>query len=102
MPSDLPQHGQSSNDLVVTLLITRFKPCDLTVAQGQVFGFSTSHSLAPQREAGTLHGLAHQLNHFCFRYAELDRDGIESGAIFPRHLDYTVDFFNGKRGDIFI
>jgi hypothetical protein len=88
--------------LLTAFLIGRLEADDRVLAQCQMFGLATADAATPELETGALHGLAHQFDHLRLRDAELGSDGIESGAVFPSHLDDAVDVVTRECGDAIV
>jgi hypothetical protein len=62
-----------------------------------MFRLSTGSSLAPHAERGGLDFGPHQVDNLSGCEAELSLDCIESGPIFPGHLDHPIDVGGRKR-----
>jgi hypothetical protein len=60
---------------------------ELRSPQSNVFGGAACHTFAPHPKGRGLHVPAHQGHYGRFVQSELDRDGLECGAVFPRHFD---------------
>ena len=88
MPLEAPviktERLELDRDSVISLVASRAETVGRTGAA--VLGTPASHSLAPGTKRAWLELGAHQSNHFSFRQAELELDGLERGAIFPGHF----------------
>ena len=65
------------------------------VALFGVLGGSVLDTLTPHFPTGEFHFLTHELDDIAFGHAEVELDGIESGSIFPCHLDDAIYFALG-------
>lgn len=82
----------------VAFLIGRFEADNRAFAQRQMLGLAPSHARAPEFKTRALHAVAHELDDLWFREAELNCNRIESGAIFPGHLNDTVNVISRELG----
>lgn len=62
----------------------------------EVLCFSSLHPLAPHPPGARFHVAAHDFDDFFLGYSELKFDGIEGGAVFPRHFNDAVEVALGK------
>jgi hypothetical protein len=60
-------------------------------AEGFVLGAAALHAPSPAPPTAGLQLAPHQRDDLRFAQAELRLDGIEGGAVFPRHFYYAVD-----------
>jgi hypothetical protein len=62
-----------------------------------MFRLATGRSLAPHAKRGSLHFGPHQVDNLSRCEAELSLDCIESGPIFPGHLNHPIYVGGRKR-----
>lgn len=84
IPRDLPLH-------------CAFKSRRFWVSQSQMFRGPALHPCAPFLPIAQGHLLPHQFNDLTFGQSKLKFDGLKRRAVFPSHLNDSVNFMFRKR-----
>ena len=58
-----------------------------------MFGDASGDALPPESEAGRFEGTAHVLDHLRFGEAGFFTNGVEAGAVMPRHPNKGIGSF---------
>lgn len=90
--------GLALTDFIIgdAFLARAFEVAHSEVAFFGVLGGSVLDTLAPHFPTGEFHFLTHKFDDIALGHAEVDFDGIESGSIFPCHLDDAIYFAFGQ------
>lgn len=79
-----------------SFLHLRFEMVDIFGGFGGMLGFSSLYPLAPHPEGTGFHFPPHDGDYFLFVKVKLPLDGVKSRAVFPSHLDDSVNILIGQ------